>query len=172
VTTDPAADLIGAVRRSPNGTRLAILWPSPPHPARWMVTDRWGSTGYETDESVADWPIVGAVPYSPAAGMELAEIPTPARQDSQSAKAAALSASPEAWQRLGNALRESREHLRMSRRLLSEKADVSEKSIQIAEEGRVPSARWPQSISRITQALGWEPGAAIRIVLAEDGAAR
>lgn len=70
-TTD--RDLIGAVRRSPNGTRLAVLWPSPPHPARWMVTDRWGSTGYETDEVVADWPLVGAVPFSPAAGMELAE---------------------------------------------------------------------------------------------------
>lgn len=67
------ADLIGAVRRSPNGTRLAVLWPSPPHPARWMVTDRWGSTGYETYEAVADWPVVGAVPFSPAAGMELAE---------------------------------------------------------------------------------------------------
>lgn len=66
-------DLIGSVRRSPEGTRLAVLWPSPPHPARWMVTDRWGSTGYETDEVVATWPVVGAVPFSPAAGMELAE---------------------------------------------------------------------------------------------------
>lgn len=73
-TITPADDLIGAVRRSPNGTRLAVLWPSPPHPARWMVTDRWGSTGYEADEVVADWPVVGAVPFSPAAGMELAEI--------------------------------------------------------------------------------------------------
>jgi hypothetical protein len=73
MTSEPAADLIGAVRRSPNGARLAILWPSPPHPARWMVTDRWGSTGYETDETVADWPVVGAVPFSPAAGMELVE---------------------------------------------------------------------------------------------------
>lgn len=67
------ADLIGSVRRSPEGTRLAVLWPSPPHAARWMVTDRWGSTGYETDERVANWPVVGAVPFSPAAGMELAE---------------------------------------------------------------------------------------------------
>ena len=73
-TTTPADDLIGAVRRSPEGTRLAVLWPSPPHPARWMVTDRWGSTGYEAGAVVADWPVVGAVPYSPAAGMELAEI--------------------------------------------------------------------------------------------------
>lgn len=68
-----SADLLGTVRRSPNGTRLAILWPSPPHPHRWMVTDKWGSTGYETDAVVKSWPIVGAVPYSPAAGMELAD---------------------------------------------------------------------------------------------------
>jgi hypothetical protein len=77
-TTAPTDDLIGAVRRSPDGTRLAVLWPSPPHPARWMVTDRWGSTGYEADDVVADWPVVGAVPFSPAAGMELAEPPQPA----------------------------------------------------------------------------------------------
>ncbi|MET8826044.1 hypothetical protein ABZX40_13310 [Streptomyces sp. NPDC004610] len=68
-TTTP--DLLGTVRRSPDGTRLAVLWPSPPHPARWMITDRWGSTGYETDKAVADWPVVGAVPCSPAAGMDL-----------------------------------------------------------------------------------------------------
>lgn len=73
MTNNPATDLLGTVRRSPEGTRLAVLWPSPPHPARWMVTDRWGSTGYEADERVADWPVVGAVPFSPAAGMELAE---------------------------------------------------------------------------------------------------
>lgn len=69
----PEADLLGTVRRSPNGACLAILWPSPPHPARWIVTDRWGSTGYETDEVVDNWPVVGAVPFSPAAGMELAK---------------------------------------------------------------------------------------------------
>lgn len=73
----PGKDLTGAVRRSPNGTRLAVLWPSPPHPDRWIVTDRWGSTGYESDEAVADWPVVGAVPFSPAAGMELTPIAAP-----------------------------------------------------------------------------------------------
>lgn len=36
-----------------------------------MVTDRWGSLGYERNRAVADWPIVGAVPFSPAAGMDL-----------------------------------------------------------------------------------------------------
>lgn len=64
-------DLLGTVRRSPDGACLAVLWPSPPHPGRWMVTDRWGSVGYERNRVVADWPIVGAVPCSPAAGMEL-----------------------------------------------------------------------------------------------------
>lgn len=69
--TNPAGDLLGTVRRNPTGTLLAVLWPSPPHPHRWMVTDQWGSCGYETDESVASWPVVGAVPYSPATGMSL-----------------------------------------------------------------------------------------------------
>ena len=64
MTNTPNTDLIGAVRRSPAGTSLAVLWPSPPHPARWMVTDRWGSTGYETDERVAGW--------FPAAGSSIA----------------------------------------------------------------------------------------------------
>lgn len=64
-------DLLGSIRRSPNGASLAILWPSPPSSHRWIVTDRWGSTGYESDERVADWPVVGAVPCSPAAGTEL-----------------------------------------------------------------------------------------------------
>lgn len=70
-TTVAPADLLGTVRRSPTGLSLAVLWPSPPHADRWIVTDQWGSTGYETDARVADWPVVGAVPYSPAAGMSL-----------------------------------------------------------------------------------------------------
>ncbi|WP_030764883.1 hypothetical protein [Streptomyces sp. NRRL F-2664] len=64
-------DLIGSVRLSPSGKCLAVLWPSPPHPARWIVTDQWGSTGYEPDSTVAKWTVVGAVPCSPAAGMAL-----------------------------------------------------------------------------------------------------
>lgn len=65
------ADLLGTVRRSPDGRFLAVLWPSPPSPHRWMVTSEWGSCGYETDKKVSKWPIVGAVPCSPAAGMSL-----------------------------------------------------------------------------------------------------
>lgn len=77
VNTPPAPDLLGTVRRKPNGCVIAVLWPSDPSPARWMVTDHWGSCGYESDETVADWPVVGAVPYSPAAGFP---IPKPERK--------------------------------------------------------------------------------------------
>ncbi|MET8985915.1 hypothetical protein ABZW49_10740 [Nonomuraea wenchangensis] len=69
----PAENLLGTVRRKPNGRVLAVLWPSPPSPNRWMTTDCWGSCGYETDDVVADWPVVGAVPFSPAAGFPLPE---------------------------------------------------------------------------------------------------
>jgi hypothetical protein len=58
------------VRRSPDATMLAILWPSDPSPARWMVADFAGSCGYDTPERVAHWPVVGAVPFSPADGVE------------------------------------------------------------------------------------------------------
>lgn len=81
-------------------------------------------------------------------------------------KAMALTASPEAWARLGHSLRERREALGLSRRALSLKADVSEKSIQVAEEGRVPT-RWPLTIGPIARALGWEPAVALQIVLTE-----
>lgn len=81
-------------------------------------------------------------------------------------KVRALTASPEAWQRLGRALRQRREDLGLSRRAVSVKADVSEKSIQIAEEGRVPT-RWPLTIGPIAQALGWEPKEALEIVLTD-----
>lgn len=66
-----AADPMGTVRRSPDGYWLAIMWPSPPHPASWHVIDYYGSAGYERPERVAHWPVIGAVPGSPAAGMEL-----------------------------------------------------------------------------------------------------
>jgi hypothetical protein len=71
VSDNPQRDLTGTVRLSPNGKALAVLWPSPPHADRWIVTDQWGSTGYEPDAKVATWAVVGAVPYSPAAGMAL-----------------------------------------------------------------------------------------------------
>jgi transcriptional regulator with XRE-family HTH domain len=77
---------------------------------------------------------------------------------------AAVTQDPEAWARLGAKIREQREALGMSRRQLSEVAGVSEKSIQVAEEGRTPRARWPQSLRLIEAALRWEPDSMLRIL--------
>lgn len=75
-TKGPATDLTGTIRRKPGGTVLAILWPSPPAEHRWMTSDQWGSCGYETNETVADWPVVGSMPFSPAAGIPFTPITT------------------------------------------------------------------------------------------------
>lgn len=64
-------DPIGTVRRAPNGEWIAIMWPARPNPHVWAVTDHIGAVGYETPDRVAHWPIVGAVPTSPAAGTPL-----------------------------------------------------------------------------------------------------
>lgn len=77
---------------------------------------------------------------------------------------AAVTQDPEAWARLGAKIREQREALGMSRRMLSEHAGVSEKSIQVAEEGRTPRARWPQSLRLIETALEWAPGSMLQIL--------
>ncbi|MBT2429395.1 hypothetical protein J7F02_28215 [Streptomyces sp. ISL-112] len=77
----------------------------------------------------------------------------------------ALKADQAAWLMLGRAIRRERETQQLSRRALSERAEVSEKAIQTAEEGRVPASRWPQSLNRITTALGMGSGAAEDIVL-------
>jgi transcriptional regulator with XRE-family HTH domain len=75
-------------------------------------------------------------------------------------------------------IREHREAAGLSRRALAEIAGVSEKSIQVAEEGRVPRGRMPQSLPAIERALGWMSGshlnilkneAWLRIAPAEDG---
>lgn len=64
--------------------------------------------------------------------------------------------SPEDWARLGVAIRKSREGLGLSRKKLSEWSGISEKSIQLTEEGRVPT-RWPKSLQALEDALGWTP---------------
>lgn len=77
---DPAHDALGTVRRSPHGRWLANLLPSPPHSARWHVQGQHGAGGYETTNRVAHWPVVGAIPWSPAAGVPLdGTEPTPVR---------------------------------------------------------------------------------------------
>lgn len=68
---DSATDPMGTVRRAPDGRWIAIMWPSGRHPQAWAVADRLGSAGYARPERVAHWPIVGAVPGTPAAGTEL-----------------------------------------------------------------------------------------------------
>ena len=78
---DATADAIGTVRRSPDGEWIAIMWPSRPHPYTWAVSDYVGAAGYEPPDRVAHWPIVGAVPFSPAAGMSLTPHPAPPRRE-------------------------------------------------------------------------------------------
>lgn len=68
-----ATDPMGTVRRSPDGVFLAVMWPSPPHPHSWHVIDHCGSVGYEAPGRVTHWPVIGATPGSPAAGMTLAD---------------------------------------------------------------------------------------------------
>lgn len=80
---DSTSDPIGTCRRSPDGEWMAIMWPSRPSPYMWAVTDYVGSAGYETPERVAHWPIVGAAPGSPAAGMSLTPHPAPPRPESE-----------------------------------------------------------------------------------------
>lgn len=77
---------------------------------------------------------------------------------------AGVTQDPEAWARLGAKIRERRESLNMSRRQLSAVAGVSEKSIQVAEEGRTPRARWPQSLRLIEHALRWDSESMQRIL--------
>lgn len=77
---------------------------------------------------------------------------------------------PKAWAKLGKRLREDREAEGYSRKALAEKAGVSEKSIQIAEEGRVPRGRMPQSLARIERALGWLPGSHLNILAGQSWA--
>lgn len=68
------------------------------------------------------------------------------------------------WERLGARLREARESHGLSRRALADKTGISEKAIQTAEEGRVPSARWPKSVDVLAETLGWAPGS-VRVAL-------
>lgn len=66
---------------------------------------------------------------------------------------------PEAWARLGRALRNAREHRGLTQSELGELAGVSGRSVQDAEGGAVPKARMPYTIGRIASALGWPEGA-------------
>ncbi|WP_455567384.1 helix-turn-helix domain-containing protein [Streptomyces anandii] len=71
--------------------------------------------------------------------------------------------SPEDWARLGVAIRSSREGHGFSRKKLAELSGISEKSIQLIEEGRVPS-RWPKSLDVLERPLGWPNGSMHRVL--------
>ncbi|KPL29097.1 hypothetical protein JI76_28695 [Streptomyces anulatus] len=75
---------------------------------------------------------------------------------------------PEAWARLGQALRTAREHRGLTQQGLGEAADVSGRSVRDAEAGVAPKARMPYTLSRIAAALGWPEGAVDAVL---DGAA-
>lgn len=75
--------------------------------------------------------------------------------------------SPDDWARLGRLVRDAREAKGWSRRHMAEASGVSEKSIQITEEGRVPT-RWPGSLASIESALGWRVGTARWVLEGND----
>lgn len=66
---------------------------------------------------------------------------------------------PDDWARLGGRIKAARSVQGESRRALAARAGVSEKSVQLTEEGRVP-VRWPKSLYSIENALGWPTGMA------------
>ncbi|WP_432008886.1 helix-turn-helix domain-containing protein [Streptomyces bacillaris] len=76
----------------------------------------------------------------------------------------AVTQDPDAWARLGRKIREAREAQGASRRVFSNRVGVSEKSIQVAEEGRTPRARWPQSLTLIEAGLGWTKGSMLHVL--------
>ncbi|MBK3546448.1 helix-turn-helix transcriptional regulator [Streptomyces sp. MBT60] len=75
---------------------------------------------------------------------------------------------PEAWARLGHALRAAREVHGLTQVDLANLAGVSSRSVQDAEAGTVPKKRMPYTLSPIAAALDWPEGAIDDVL---DGAA-
>jgi len=66
---------------------------------------------------------------------------------------------PQAWARLGQALKQAREHLGLSQDDLASHAGVATASVQSAEYGKPPKGRMPYTIAKIASTLGWPVGA-------------
>lgn len=99
---DASKDPMGMVRKAPNCEYIAIMWPSPPSKAVWWVMDYVGSVGYETPDRVAHWPVIGAVPGTPAAGMGLTPHPAIPREEKRPpVPAAQLCANPDCHHEAG-----------------------------------------------------------------------
>lgn len=71
---------------------------------------------------------------------------------------------PDAWVRLGRALREARERKGLSQGEVAKLASVAIKSVQSAEAGTVPKSRMPQSLAPIAQAVGWPAGSVASVL--------
>ncbi|MEV5443525.1 helix-turn-helix transcriptional regulator [Streptomyces sp. NPDC052644] len=65
---------------------------------------------------------------------------------------------PNAWTRLGQALRHARLARGLSQGEVAAQARVSTASVQAAEAGVVPKRRMPITLAPIATALGWPPG--------------
>jgi transcriptional regulator with XRE-family HTH domain len=72
--------------------------------------------------------------------------------------------SPEAWARLGRAIREARERAGLTQKELASAAGASVPPLRDAETGVVPKARMPYTLAKVAGALGWPPGT-VEVVL-------
>lgn len=69
-TDDPAADPIGSVRQGTDGRAWIRRPESPDDRYPWIVADyQLGRVAARTDAEVTGWPVLGAVPGTPAASV-------------------------------------------------------------------------------------------------------